>query len=620
MQEKVSEHYRTNISALETELQSIKRTLSRLYLLRLLTFLAFVTFLVLYIRSESQSVPSVNSVLPPSFFSVLSVISVILFLLSVKLDLKYALSERYATNQLQLNRTELRILDHQYADRETGAAYSHLNPHLAADFDLFGPGSLYQYLNRCSTLGGKQKLAEGLCQMRQEEELIREKQQAIRELSGKQEFVSGFRAHGMFITEKGNELESIETWLSQPDTKTPMLHALCSMLPILNFAWIALIIFGTFSVNSLLIPILGSLAIVGTQLKTINKAHALLSKTAGTLKSYTTIIRLMEAEKFESPYLTRLQGKLSGNGTTAGESLTSLFKLLNSFDLRLNILVAFLLNALVLYDIQVWLRLGKWKARHKTAVAAWFEALSELDALASLSVYAFNNSGAVTYPEVANEDFTFEATEMGHPLLHPATRICNNVSFSGAPRILIITGANMAGKSTFLRTLSVNLILAMNGAPVCAAAFRFTPCDLLSSIKIQDSLSNNESYFYAELVRIREIIEHLHDHPRTLVVLDEILRGTNTRDKQTGSRGLLEKLISLNAVAIIATHDLTLGELETAYPGAVLNHCFEVELTGDQLIFDYKLKPGISNNLNTNHCIYYTAKKLLMQYRNGKAP
>jgi len=620
MQEKVNEHYRTNISALETELQSIKRTLSRLYLLRLLTFLAFVTFLVLYIRSESQSVPSVNSVLPPSFFSVLSVISVILFLLSVKLDLKYALSERYATNQLQLNRTELRILDHQYADRETGAAYCHLNPHLAADFDLFGPGSLYQYLNRCSTLGGKQKLAEGLCQMRQEEALIREKQQAIRELSGKQEFVSGFRAHGMFITEKGNELESIETWLQQdestpsmPSSRSmphapspmpsshPMLYALCSMLPILNFAWIALVIFGTFSVNSLLIPILGSLAIVGTQLKTINKAHALLSKTAGTLKSYTTIIRLMEAEKFESPYLTRLQGKLSGNGTTAGESLTSLYRLLGSFDQRLNLLVALFLNPLVLYDIQVWLRLGKWKARHKTAVAAWFEALSELDALASLSVYAFNNSGAVTYPEVANEAFTFEATEMGHPLLHPATRVCNNVSFSGAPRILIITGANMAGKSTFLRTLSVNLILAMNGAPVCAAAFRFTPCDLLSSIKIQDSLSNNESYFYAELVRIREIIEHLHGHPRTLVVLDEILRGTNTRDKQTGSRGLLEKLISLNAVAIIATHDLTLGELETTYPGAVLNHCFEVELTGDQLIFDYKLKPGISQKLNASY-------------------
>jgi len=380
-----------------------------------------------------------------------------------------------------------------------------------------------------------------------------------------------------------------------------MLHALCSTLPFLNLCWIALVIAGTFSVNSLLIPILTSLSIAGSKLKTINRAHSLLSKTAGTLKSYTTIIRLMEKEKFQSACLIRLQAKLSANGMKAGDSLTSLFKLLNSFDLRLNILVSVLANALLLYDIQIWLRLGKWKAQHKNSVPIWFEALSELDALMSLAVYAFNNCDAVTYPEVEEKEFTFQATEMGHPLLHPATRVCNSFGFAGTPRILIITGANMAGKSTFLRTLSVNLILAMNGAPVCAKAFRFTPCDLLSSIKIQDSLSNNESYFYAELVRIREIIDHVQSNPRTLVVLDEILRGTNTRDKQTGSRGLLEKLISLHAVVLVATHDLALGELEKSYPEVVTNNCFEVELTNDQLIFDYKLKPGISQKLNASY-------------------
>ena len=590
MQEKVSEHYHAKISALKTKQQSIKRTLSRLYLMRLVTFMSMITFLVLFIRSTSNSV-----------LLLLSVLSIVAFLLAVKFDLKYAFLERFTTNRLQLNQSELKILDHQYTDRETGDTYQSLNPHLAADFDLFGTGSLFQYLNRCSTLGGKRKLAEGLCQMRQDETTIREKQQAIRELVDQNEFVAEFQAHGMFITEQGNELESIETWLSQPEEKSTLLPVLCVVVPVLNFCWIALVIAGTFTFNSLLLPVLVSLTIVGSQLKKINREHSHLTKTAGTLKGYTTLIRLMESGQFRSVYLMRLLERLSGNGTKAGESLTSLFKLLNSFDQRLNILVSILLNILFLYDIQVWLRLGKWKARHKTAVASWFEVLSELDALTSLSVYAFNNMEAVTYPEVEEGEFTFEAMEMGHPLLHPCTRVCNTVSFSGAPRILVVTGANMAGKSTFLRTLSVNLILAMNGAPVCAKAFRFTPCDILSSIKIQDSLSNHESYFYAELVRIREIIEHLQANPRTLVVLDEILRGTNTRDKQTGSRGLLEKLISLNAVAIVATHDLTLGELETTYTGTVLNHCFEVELTGDQLIFDYKLKPGISQKLNASY-------------------
>jgi DNA mismatch repair ATPase MutS len=309
---------------------------------------------------------------------------------------------------------------------------------------------------------------------------------------------------------------------------------------------------------------------------------------------------MMESEPFYSHHLTQLQGTLSGNGIKAGSSLTSLYKLLNSFDQRLNILVSVLLNALMLYDILIWLQLGKWKRAHKTMVRSWFEALSELDALASLSVYAFNNQESVTYPEISDEEFIFQATEIGHPLLHPDTRICNTFVFSGVPRILIVTGTNMAGKSTFLRTLSVNLILAMNGAPVCAKRLLFTPCDILSSIKIQDSLSNNESYFYAELVRIREIIDHLKNNPKTLIVLDEILRGTNSKDKQKGSIGLLEKLISLKGVALIATHDLSLGDLEKSHPNVVTNLCFEVELTNEQLVFDYKLKDGISQKLNAS--------------------
>jgi DNA mismatch repair ATPase MutS len=158
----------------------------------------------------------------------------------------------------------------------------------------------------------------------------------------------------------------------------------------------------------------------------------------------------------------------------------------------------------------------------------------------------------------------------------------------------------MAGKSTFLRTLAVNLILAMNGAPVIAKEFSFFPCDILSSIKVQDSLTNNESYFYAELLRLKDIIEHVKSNPNTLVILDEILRGTNTKDKQTGSLGFLEKLIQLNAMVIVATHDLVIGELEQKYPYIASNNCFEVELIDDQLFFDYKLKEGISKKLNAS--------------------
>jgi DNA mismatch repair ATPase MutS len=201
---------------------------------------------------------------------------------------------------------------------------------------------------------------------------------------------------------------------------------------------------------------------------------------------------------------------------------------------------------------------------------------------------------------LSTQSFEFDAIELGHPLIKKEIRVNNNFTIKGKPSITIITGANMAGKSTFLRSISINLILAMNGAPVCAKKLIFSPSDIMSSIKIQDSLFKNESYFYAELLRLKEVITHANNNPQTIIFLDEILRGTNTKDKQNGTLGLLEKLISQKSIAFIATHDLSIGELEKKYPDIVKNYCFEVELTHDQLIFDYKLKNGISNKLNAS--------------------
>ncbi|GAO31786.1 MutS-related protein, family 1 [Geofilum rubicundum JCM 15548] len=223
-----------------------------------------------------------------------------------------------------------------------------------------------------------------------------------------------------------------------------------------------------------------------------------------------------------------------------------------------------------------------------------------MDAIHGLARFAMNNREQVSYPEVSEKGFVFEAIQMGHPLIPADTRVCNDVSFTGQPKVMVVTGANMAGKSTFLRTLAVNLLLAMNGAPVVARFFRFSPVHIMSSINIRDSLSHKASYFYSELLRIREIIDYVKACPQTLVVLDEILRGTNTKDKQAGSLGLLEKLMAMKATVVIATHDLTIGELDKKHPEIVINHCFEVELEGDQLVFDYQLKKGVSQKLNAS--------------------
>lgn len=584
-----ADYYSGNIEKLNIQIIKNKKLIVYLSLTRLLTFVAFVAFLALFTFHKQANL-----------FLLLSCASLLSFLYVVKRDLKLAAELKLLLKKRLLNKNEIKYLNHDYKDKETGLEYIKINPHLADDFDLFGIGSLYQYLNRCATIIGKDKFAQSLCQSELDGEVILKKQEAIKELSEKNAFVQNFQAHAMLISETGKELVNLQAWLDEPVAKLRFLHVTSILCPLISLLWIAAVAFGPFTFSSLLLPILMNMLIVGSNMKLINKAHAHLGKSSGVLRKYTTLIKLLEEENFESLYLIDLKQQLSAEETKASSVLRSLSRLLNSFDLRFNWVVSLTLNALFLFDVQILFQLNKWKEVHKQYIPVWFSVLSEVEPLMSYAVFAYNNQEQLSQPQISDKDFDFQAGEMGHPLLPASVRVNNSIDIKGTPCVNIITGANMAGKSTFLRTITVNLILAMNGASVCAKSFLFSPCEIMSSIKIQDSLSNNESYFYAELLRIKEIIENVEKQPKTLVVLDEILRGTNTKDKQLGSLGLLEKLISLNAVVMIATHDLVIGELENKYPKHVNNRCFEVELTNDQLIFDYKLKKGISQKLNAS--------------------
>ena len=589
MQEKITSYYNQKISILESEIQQIKKNLTFVYAMRVLAFFIFGGFIILFFSYNYNLI-----------FAGISILGLVMFIFAIKYDLQFDFKHKFLTNKLVLNQNELKSLNHQYSECETGEEFANFNPHLSADFDVFGEGSLFQYLNRCCTKNGKLKFSQGLSKSEFDKKIIIEKQQAIKELSEKNEFVQNFRANGMFVNETGSEFESLKQWLNEPSEKLTLFKILCFIIPATSLIWICLMIFGVFSINSFTLPTLISLLISFNFVKIINKAHSKLSNSAKTFEKYTVLIKLIENEEFNTKYLLDLKQKLQNNEHKASESLTTLFKLMNTFDLRLNIIVSFVLNSLILFDIQIYWKLEKWKSKNKIIVSSWFSALYDLDSLTSFSTYAFNNEAFVTYPIIAETEFSLQAKNLGHPLLNHQSRICNDIDFSDKPFVMIITGANMAGKSTFLRTISINLILAMNGAPVCAENFSFTPCDIMSSINIKDSLSNNESYFYAELVRIKEIIEHTNKQPKSIVILDEILRGTNTKDKQQGSLGLLENLIKQRAVVLIATHDLVIGELENKYPKIVINRCFEVELTNDRLIFDYKLKKGISQKLNAS--------------------
>ena len=516
------------------------------------------------------------------------------FLVVIKIDLKYFYKEKFLTFKKEIIFNELDFLDHKYSHHYAGDDYASLQPHLVADFDIFGKNSLFQYLNRSATVIGRNLFAANLCQSEHNKDVIVSKQEAIKELSIKPDFIEDFRTLGRFKTEMGNEVSNLHSWLSEKSENITTLKILSIVIPTINISLIVLMILGILPVGMLSLPILLSFSVVYFNNKKTNKAHNTLDKSTKTFEKYAKLIQHLENEEFVSPKLVELKNNFTTNQYKASKSLKSLFLLLQSLDMRSNFVFSFFLNTLLLFEIQVYCQLIKWKSTHNTNISKWFASLSEFDSLMNLATFAFNNKGNLVIPTISDNEFEIKAENVGHPLIKEDARVCNSIDFNGKPKVIIITGANMAGKSTFLRTIAVNLILAMNGSAVCATTFKFTPCDIMSSIKIQDSLSNNESYFYAELLRLKEILEHVKTNPNTLVVFDEILRGTNTKDKQMGSIGILEKLISLHAFVIISTHDLIIGDLEQKYPNHVSNFCFEIELSDEKLVFDYKLKKGIS--------------------------
>ena len=583
-------YYESRINLLEAENKTLKNKSLLFSWIRLALFICFVAFIILFF-----------TVVQSYLFIVFSCLFLIPFIVIAIKHNSLEDTILVLFYKIQINKDEILFLNHDYLQRKSGKEFEDINPYLSNDFDLFGKGSLFQYFNRCKTSIGQKMLAQKLCFPEKDTDLIVRKQSAIKELCNKNDYLQNFQSYCKLIFENKNEISILLEWINEPDEDFKKSRSIAILLGSLNILWLILSALGVLTCSSFILPISLSLLVIRFYKNLISRYYSKINNTVGIFAKYAKVLKLIEDEPFESEYLRSLQSNLKVHETKASDSLNSLFKILNAFEIQGNALISFLLNSFFLFDIHVCYRLHEWLKKQREEVEKWFSTIGEFEVLISFASFSFNNIEDVTYPTLTKEDeFQIDAVELGHPLLHQDIRVNNDFSVHGVPSIQIITGANMAGKSTFLRTLAVNLLIAMNGAPVIAKKLSFFPCDILSSIKVQDSLTNNESYFYAELLRLKDIIEHVKSNPKTLVILDEILRGTNTKDKLAGSIGILKKLMNLNAMVIIATHDLSIAELENIYPGIVINSCFEVELTDDQLFFDYKLKPGISRKLNAS--------------------
>ena len=307
-----------------------------------------------------------------------------------------------------------------------------------------------------------------------------------------------------------------------------------------------------------------------------------------------SITQIEQASGLGSSRFVSLQKQLSAEQSSASKSISRLSRLLDDLDSVGNILVSIPLNIFTFYHLHAYRKLLDWKRTYAQHITPWLTVIAEVEVLHSFATFAYNNP-TFAYPSLNDQQLiSFEG--LGHPLIPAKDRIDNSISFA-LHRFVILTGSNMSGKSTFLRALGVNMLLASMGLPVCAQKATIHPMPLLVSMRLSDSLSDGKSYFFAEINRLRSIMETLAQAP-CFVLLDELLRGTNSEDKQSGTFKIIEKMVLLKAIGVIATHDLEVCALSEKYPEVLQNKCFESQIVDGELYFDYTLKEGICQNKN----------------------
>ncbi len=568
-----------------SEHEDLNKLIARVGLLRILVFL--VGIIGIYVSAGYTA----------SMLVLVSAVFVVSFVLIVIWHAQLHKKRDNLARLLKINTDELNALDGKYSAFDDGAEFLDPDHPYVSDLDIFGGGSIFQYINRTSTWMGKQLLAGWFSHPDKKEKTIRERHESIQDLKNRLNWRQQFRSIGIWLHDSEEDKSGIETWLKLPSEFSGLIYKiLIFVMPLLSSFVLLMLIKGSISFQMFVLYALIPLAIAGSRAKTVMKKHAILSRKAELLEKYGRLIQMIEHEDFSSGYLKNKKNELTQDHQS-GQALRKLASIIQAFDSRLNIFAWVILNYFILWDILQARRLESWRRTYKDDVEEWFVILGEFDALNSLSGFWFNRPEFIL-PKPQDNPFYLEADHCGHPLLKPETRVDNPISFSGWKQFIIVTGANMAGKSTYLRTVAVNFILAMAGAPVCAESFKFSPTNIFTSIRTRDNLLENESYFFAELKRLKAIIDGLESGEKLFIILDEILKGTNSKDKQEGSKALLKQLIRFDASGLIATHDLSLGELIKHHPENITNKRFEVEIKNDELIFDYLLKDGISQNLN----------------------
>lgn len=528
---------------------------------------------------------------PLVILSVVLGITGFLLLLSKHTDLITV--KTYLQTIISINENEIMALKNDLSAFKNGAEYNNPMHHFSHDIDLYGEHSFFHHINRTNRKESELLLASLLSSNSIEN--IQSKQDSIKELGEMVSWRQNYSASTKMIDTEVSS-KAIFVWLNEYKSFiSKPLYFLGLLFPFITLSIFGLYFFNFLSESVLLYNLLGGLAITSIFLKKITKLSTHASEFKGVMSQYANLLVEIENQEFNTSLLAANQNKIKSESIKASDILKELSKYIDALDQRNNMLFGVIGNGFLLWDIKQVFRIERWVLEYKSKVKNWFEVIEFFDAYNSLGNFAYNHPD-FTYPEL-NESSVIKAKELGHFMIDKSVRISNDVTID-KNNFIIITGANMAGKSTFLRTVALNIVSANMGLPVCAEKFEYKPIKLISSMRTSDSLLDDESYFFSELKRLKFIVNEIKKD-QYFIILDEILKGTNSKDKEEGSKKFVQKLVASKSTGIIATHDLGLCAIAEQLP-QVKNKYFDAEIVNNELFFDYKYKEGICQNMNAS--------------------
>lgn len=583
--DKIISAFKDRVTTFTAASEKLSRKYNSLSIVRTAVFLCAVVGLIYFANIRNFAAVAAIAVVFPLLFAIL-----------LKIHNKIAHEKAHVLFMATINNNEISRLETDLKTFDTGERFLDPNHPYLADLDIFGKNSLFQLLNRCTTESSKRLLANWLSKAAAHKEIL-QRQDAIQELAPMVDWRQDFQASGMHYEDKESTVHTLLEWLESPThfLGKPQYKVIIFLLPVLSLATLT----GYFlSFLHYIFPLLSIVLNLAVMRKAIPLATDTQEKTYQSIKSlkaYRAMIEKIEAQTFNTEKLSALKKCFSHTNFSTGEEIQNLSRILDWLNARNNAFY-FLFNIIFLIDIRLLLKAEKWKAEAKAEASKWFDAISEMEVLASLAGFSYAHP-KFAFPHLTDKPHTYKAEAIGHPLLKRHSRVTNDFHLEGKGKIIVLTGSNMSGKSTFLRTLGVNAVLAFMGSSVCAQSLEIGNFQIFTSMRTLDSLEESVSSFYAELKRLKQLLETVSDTTPVFFMLDEILKGTNSRDRHRGAEALIHQLGKKNAFGLVSTHDLELGDLAKEYNN-IQNFSFTSTIEKGEIDFDYKLRQGICTSFN----------------------